>query len=149
MAPRKPKTEPKYLIDIHGLRAALASTDNATRAAIIDAIESGMMRIVGGVEDDVEMFDDISYEFKSIKNKRYLRIDDVTSYATCVLMEAVGANPFGSIPEGWVYETIAMAQQHGLTLVSSGLALDSYKSVTKKLGTPMLKPISVTVLKNL
>jgi hypothetical protein len=99
MAAAKSKPKPKYLIDTYGLRAALTTTQNSVRSAVIDAIENGEMLILKSAskelkENDPEVYEDL----QTLSPKKYLAVDVSTSKAAAVLVEAHGGSRLGVYP---------------------------------------------------
>jgi hypothetical protein len=118
MAAAKGKPQPQYVIDTYGLRAALTTTQNSVRNAVIDAIESGKMLILKPAskelkENDPNVYDDM----QTISSKKYLAVDVSTSRAAAVLVESHGGSRlFGTTPPIDRFRALAAAGRHKLVV---------------------------------
>lgn len=135
-APAKPK--PKYVIDAHGLRAALTTTQNSVRNAVITAIQNGEMLILKPAskelkENDPDVYDDM----QTISSKKYLPLDVSTSKAAAVLVDKHGGSRlFGITPPIDRFRALAAAGLHKLVLISDGKALKDCQAIIAKCNLP-------------
>jgi hypothetical protein len=138
MGGRDSKPQPKYVIDTYGLRAALTTTQNSVRNAIIDAIESGEMMILKPASKELKENDpDVYADMQTISPKKYLAIDVSTSKAAAVLVEAHGGSRlFGTTPPIDRFRALAAAGRHKLILISDGKALRDCQAIALKCKLP-------------
>ncbi|GGE84869.1 hypothetical protein [Sphingomonas prati] len=138
MAAKKIQTEIKYLIDTYGLRAALTTTQNSVRSAVINAIESGEMLIIKSVSKELKENDPEVYaEMQAISYKKYASIDLGANKAAAAMVEAHGGSKlFGVTPPLDRFRALAVARLHKLVLVSDGKALKDCQSVAVKCHLP-------------
>jgi hypothetical protein len=138
MAAANSKPIPKYVIDTYGLRAALTTSQNSVRNAIIDAIENGEMLILKPAskelkENDPDVYDDL----QTISPKKYLSIDVSTSKAAAVLVETHGGSRlFGTTPPIDRFRALAAAARHKLTLITYGKSLKDCQAIVNKCKLP-------------
>lgn len=130
---RAPHPGPKWVIDLHGMREALATTKNSIKVAVVDAIENGDMHIFRNVSDDLkDLYPDLYDQFKTIKNKKYLKVSVAAAAAASSIAENYGASLLGSIPTMEHFEAVAAALKEGAILVSAGKALSDCTNIVKK-----------------
>jgi hypothetical protein len=123
----------KWVIDTHGMLAALRSRTNSSKVAIIDAIECGEMQLLKGVSKELcELYPDEYEDFKQIKNKKYMQITVPTMEAAGVLMQRYGSSIWGSIPGKEHFHSLAAAMKAGCKLVTSGKAHSNCNSIVKR-----------------
>ena len=146
MVAAKSKPKPKYVIDTYGLRAALTTTQNSVRNAVINAIESGEMLILKHAskelkENDPSVYDDM----QTISPKKYLTVDVSTSKTAAILVETQGGSRlFGTTPP--IDRFRAAAGLHKLLLTTDGKALQDCQAIAKKCMLPkgcVAAPITV------
>ena len=138
MAAAKSHAKPKYVIDTYGLRAALTTTQNSVRNAVIAAIESGEMLILKPASKELKDNDpDVYADMQTISSKKYLAIDVSTSKAAAVLVETHGGSRlFGTTPPIDRFRALAAAGLHKLILISDGKALKECQAIVKKCKLP-------------
>lgn len=138
MAKAKSKPLAQYVIDTHGLRAALTTSSNSVRTAIISAIETGKMLILKPAskelkENDPEVYDDL----QALSSKKYLPICVDVNKATAALVEAHGGGRlFGTTPPIDRFRAIAAARRSKLVLVTDGKSLKDCLSIATKCNLP-------------
>jgi hypothetical protein len=134
----------KWVIDTHGMLAALRSKKNSVRVAVIDAIESGEMQILKSVSKELSALYPDDYEnFKAIKNKKYLQVTVANKAAAGSLMERYGSGILGSIPTIEHFQAVAASIKAGCKLVSSGKAFTHCTAIAAKckLGNDRVKAV--------
>lgn len=124
---------PTKVMDLHGIRAALSTKNNQTRAAVIDGIQSGDIHLVKGVSEELKAVDEELYtDFQTIKPKKYMKIRSAHQAHAQMLSEQHGSSIFGSFPPSERFECIALCIKEGLELVSASKALKEYKGIVSK-----------------
>lgn len=127
----------KWVIDTHGILAALRSKKNSVKAAIIDAIECGEMQLMKNVSKELSESYPAEYEdFKNIKNKKYVQISVATKETSAVLMQSYGSSIWGSIPTKDNFQSLATALKAGCKLVTSGKSYANCGAIVKKCKLP-------------
>jgi len=123
----------KKIIDLHGIRDALTTKNNAVRSAVIDAIQTGEMNIVRSVSEELKAIDPIVYkDFQNIKPKKYTKITVGHISTAALLTQTYGASILGSVPPPERFEVLALCHAQGLSLVTSGKAQKECKAIAKK-----------------
>lgn len=124
----------RWVIDTHGLKAVLESPRNALRASIIDAIQSGQMRLLRSVAKEIEMYDHLRGELQQIRPKRYVDVSVAAQARSGILMEQFGASPFGGQPMVEHFEAVAATISDGFQLVTAGKALRQCSRIVDRCG---------------
>lgn len=138
MASPKTKTQATYVIDTYGLRAALTTSQNSVRNAVIFAIESGDMLILKPTSSELKENDPAVYkDMQAIPSKKYLAIDVAANKAAAALIEAHGGSRlFGTTPPIDRFRALATARLHKLTLITDGKALKECLAIAAKCKLP-------------
>ncbi|MCQ0092298.1 hypothetical protein [Roseovarius sp. M141] len=124
---------PTKVMDLHGIRAALNTTNNQVKSAVIDGIQSGDIQLVKGVSEELKAIDEDLYaDFQTIKPKKYMKIKAAHQSHAQMLSEQHGSSIFGSFPPSERFESIALCMKEGLELVSTPKALKEYKRIISK-----------------
>lgn len=124
---------PTKVMDLHGIRAAMSSTNNQTRSAVIDGIQSGDIQLFKGVSEELKAIDEDLYaDFQTIKPKKYMKIKAAHQSHAQMLSEQHGSSIFGSFPPSERFECVALCMKEGLELVSAPKALKEYKGIISK-----------------
>lgn len=131
------KSKPKWLIDTHGMKAALTTSSNKIRTAVIDAIECGEMLILKTVSDELKkMYPELWNDFKAIKNKKYEHVSVGVIHAAGALMESYGSSILGSVPGKEHFQAIAAARLLKCKLVSGDKGLANCERISSKCKLP-------------
>lgn len=131
--PGAASTPPEWVIDTHGMVDALTTTQNSTRVAVIDAIESGAMMVLKPVSSEMKnLYPHLWADFKAINNKKYLPVTVKTVQAGTMLSETYGASILGSMPSGAHFNAVAAATAAGAKLVTAGKALTHCKAIVRR-----------------
>lgn len=124
---------PTKVMDLHGIRAAMSSTNNQIRSAVIEGIQSGDIQLFKGVSDELKAIDEDLYtDFQTIKPKKYVKIKTAHQSHGQMLSEQHGSSIFGSFPPSERFECVALCVKEGLELVSAPKALKEYKGIISK-----------------
>lgn len=136
-APPKSKLQPKWVIDLHGIREALTTRSNAAKARIIDAIQSGEMLIMRSVSDELSAaFPALWDDFTAIKPRKYFT-STMAVYAAAGSMQAAhGTSLLGGMPDYAHFEAVAAARIQKCKLISGGKALGHCQDIAAKCGIP-------------
>lgn len=137
--------EPKWVIDLHGMKEALTTRVNSARVAVIEAIQNGEMLILKSVSKDLKsLYPHLWDDFKAIAPKKYLATTVATIGVATQLMESYGSSLIGSIPTFEHFEALASARLKKCKLVSAGKALSHCNGISKKCGLPTGNVIGIT-----
>lgn len=132
----KPKTGPKWVIDLHGIKETLTTLSNS-KARVISAIQSGDMLVMRSVQHELSAaYPDLWPAFVAIKPKKYLDTPMSVSAAAAQLQESHGSSLLGGIPDFAHFEAVALARSNKCQLISAGKALADCKGIAKKCGIP-------------
>jgi hypothetical protein len=130
----RPKS-PAWVIDTHGLNAALECPSNRVRDGIIAAIEAGQMWLLKPVSHELkEMYEQHYKQLQAFSYKRYLEVTVQAQITAGIMMEAFGAPLLGGQPALHQFEAVAVAHHNGCKLVSAGKALRSCRAIAKTAG---------------
>jgi hypothetical protein len=127
------KIEPKWVIDLHGIREMLTTTINSAKVAAMDAIKSGEMLILRTAGDELKkLYPELWPQFGEIRPRKYIVASVAALSTSTQLMETYGASLLGSTPSAEHFEAIAVARLKKCTLISSGKALTDCQKIAKK-----------------
>lgn len=130
----KSKPQPKWIIDLHGIKDALTTRSNA-KAQILDAIQSGEMLVMRSVQDELKnLYGHLWADFVAIKGKKYVDTTVAVSAVAAQLQEAHGSSLLGGVPSFAHFEAVALARTKKLKLVSAGKGLSDCKQIASKCG---------------
>ena len=137
--------EAAYLIDLHGLREAFNSTNNQVRVAVIDALESGEMRIMRAASEELKATDEDAYaDFQSATKKKKYEKTQIKHEATrASLMSTYGATLFGSSPPSERFEAMAICVCEKYDLVTNGKPHADCKKIVSKCSLNGTKVLTV------
>lgn len=127
--------EPKWVIDLHGIREMLTTTVNSAKVAGMDALKNGDMLILRTAGDELKkLYPDLWQQFTGIKPKKYITTSVAAISTSTQLMETYGASLLGSTPSAEHFESIAVARLNKCTLISSGKGLTDCQKIARKCG---------------
>lgn len=146
-APTPSKSKPKWLIDLHGIREMLTTRSNASRANVIEAIQSGEMLIMRSVSDELKAaFPTLWDDFNLIKPRKYFTVT-MKIYATASSMQAAhGTSLLGGMPDFAHFEAVAAARSQKCKLISGGKALGHCQDIAAKCGIPAGEVASIATV---
>jgi hypothetical protein len=138
MAEPKAKAVAKYVIDTHGLRAALSTQINSVRTAVIHAIEAGEMLILKPASKELKENDPNIYkDLQALSSKKYLPLTVAVNKAAAALVQAHGGGFFfGTTPPIDRFRALAAARLEKLTLITDGKSLKDCLAIVKKCKLP-------------
>ena len=137
------KPEPKWIIDLHGIKEALTTRSNA-KAQILDAIQSGEMLVMRSVQHELKVYEHLWPDFVALKGKKYVDTTVAISAVAGQLQEAHGSSVLGGVPSFAHFEAVALARIKKLKLVSAGKGLSDCKQIASKCGLPDAEIIDIT-----
>jgi hypothetical protein len=140
--PSKSAPTIKWIIDLHGIKEALASRSNA-RTRIIDAIQRGEMVVMRSVQDDLKIFDYLWTDFCAIKPKKYVDTPVSVTAMAATMQEANGSSLLGGVPSFAHFEALALARNKKCKLVTAGKGFADCQSIAKKCKLPATDVVSI------
>lgn len=139
----KSTPEPKWIIDLHGIKEALSSRSNA-KARIIDAIKSGEMWVMRSVQQDLKIFENLWSDFAAIRPKKYVDTPASVSAAAASMQEANGSSLLGGVPSFAHFEALALARSKKCKLVTAGKGMSDCHSIAKKCSLPQAGIVGIS-----
>lgn len=123
MAKKEPsKPQVKWLIDLHGLVDALSGGRNAI-ATVSDAIESGEMKVIRSVGNELQAaYPELWGEFTTIGGRKYEKPSKADYELASHLQQMYDKPILGGIPTYEHFLAIAMCARLKCRLVTSGKA---------------------------
>lgn len=135
MARQRKDAEPRWVIDLHGMRYVLSSESCERKSTLIDAIQRREMLVLRSVSDELrDMYPNIYDMFRNIDRKKYMHTSVKAATTVAMLVEDYGTSFIGSVPDIAHFEAVATALDAGLVLVSYGKALRQCTGIVKKCG---------------
>lgn len=145
-APPKSKPQPKWIIDLHGIKEALTTRSNA-KARILDAIQSGEMLVMRSVQHELrDLYEHLWPDFVAIKGKKYVDTTVAVSAIAAQLQEAHGSSVLGGVPSFAHFEAVALARTKELKLVSAGKGLNDCKQIADNCGLPVADIVGISAV---
>lgn len=142
----KSKPEPKWIIDLHGIKEALTTRSNA-KARILDALQSGEMLVMRSVQNELKnISEQLWADFAAIKGKKYVDTTVAVSALAAQLQEAHGSSLLGGVPSFAHFEAVALARTKKLKLVSAGKGLSDCTQIASKCGLPTADILATSAL---
>lgn len=130
--------EPRWVIDLHGLKDALTTTSNSAKTRVIDAIRTGEMLVMRSVQVQLkDVYPALWPLFVAIKPKKYLNTTVANHAAATALQEMHGSGVLGGLPTFAHFEAVAVARSNKCKLVSAGKALKDCKQIAKRCSIPV------------
>jgi hypothetical protein len=142
----KSKPQPKWIIDLHGIKEALTTRSNA-KAHILDAIESGEMLVMRSVQNELkDLYSHLWPDFVAIKTKKYIDTTLAVSAVAGQLQQAHGSSVLGGVPSFAHFEAVALARTQKLKLVSAAKGLSNCKQIASKCGLPVADIVDISAV---